>query len=86
MIIYVIQKKLRVTRILQFSQRNGKLPLQQLKQGNYPVIPIYAQGTCGTDIWGMTKRRGCQGRDNPKFSGSAEGWNVAYVEQAWYGG
>ena len=31
-----------VTRILQFSQRNGKLSLQQIKQGNYPVIPIYA--------------------------------------------
>ena len=25
-----------------FSQRNGKLPLPQWKQGNYPVIPIYA--------------------------------------------
>ena len=30
-------------RIIQFSQRNGKLPLQQWKQGNYPVINIYAQ-------------------------------------------
>ena len=24
-----------------FSQRNGKLPLPQLKQGNYQVISIY---------------------------------------------
>ena len=28
-------------RILQFSQRNGKLSLPQKKQGDYPVIPIY---------------------------------------------
>ena len=36
-------KKLVVTRIIQFSQRNGKLPSPQWKQGNYPVIPIYAK-------------------------------------------
>ena len=33
--------KLVVTRILKFSQRNGKLPLPQLKQGHCPVITIY---------------------------------------------
>ena len=34
-------KKLGVTIIIQFYQRNGKLPLPWLKQGYYPVIPIY---------------------------------------------
>ena len=29
-------------RILQFYQHNGKLKLPWWKQGNYPVIPIYA--------------------------------------------
>ena len=41
MIVYDIQK-LGVTIILQFSQRNGKLSSPCWKQGNYPVIPIYA--------------------------------------------
>ena len=31
-----------VIRILKFSSRNGKLPLTQRKQGNYPVISVYA--------------------------------------------
>ena len=31
-----------------FSQHNGKLPLTRWKQGNYPVIPIYARGTTPT--------------------------------------
>ena len=35
-------KTLGVTRILQFSQYNDKLPLPLLKQVNYTVIPIYA--------------------------------------------
>ena len=35
-------KKYGVARILQFSQQNDKLLLPQWKQGNYPVIPIYA--------------------------------------------
>ena len=42
-----------VTRILQLSQHNGKLPLPWLKQGNYPVIPIYVPdnpGSLATDI------------------------------------
>ena len=34
-------KKSGVTRVIKFSQRNGKLPLQRQKQGNYPVITIY---------------------------------------------
>ena len=34
-------KKLGVTRILQFSQHNSKLPLPRWKQGNYPLITIY---------------------------------------------
>ena len=41
MIVYVIQK-LGVMRVLQLSQRNGKLPLSRRKQDNYPVIYIYA--------------------------------------------
>ena len=35
------RKKSGVRKILQFSQRNVKLPLPQQKQGNYPVINIY---------------------------------------------
>ena len=35
-------KKLGAIRILQFSQRNGKLPLPWRNQGNYMVIPICA--------------------------------------------
>ena len=35
-------EKLEVTRILQLYQRNGKPPLPWWKQGNYPVITIYA--------------------------------------------
>ena len=34
-------KKSGVTRILQLSQYNGRLPLPQRKQGNYPLITIY---------------------------------------------
>ena len=34
-------KKSGVTRVLQLSQRNGKLPLPQWKEINYPVIPVY---------------------------------------------
>ena len=30
-----------VTRIKQFSQRNGKLSLPRGKQGNYPAILLY---------------------------------------------
>ena len=40
---YTLYKKIRVTIILQLSQRYGKLPLPQLKHGNYPVIAIYGQ-------------------------------------------
>ena len=32
---------MRVARILSFSQHNGKLGLQWLKQGHYSVILIY---------------------------------------------
>ena len=35
------KKKLEVTLIIQLSQRNGKLPLPQWKQSNFPVIHIY---------------------------------------------
>ena len=38
----MLYKTIRGTRIIQLSQRNGKLPLPQQKQGNYPVITIYA--------------------------------------------
>ena len=41
-LLYMLYKKLGVTRIIQFSQRNGKLSLPRIKQGYYPVIPIYA--------------------------------------------
>ena len=34
-------EKLGVIIIIQFFQRNGKLPLPQLQQDNYPLIPIY---------------------------------------------
>ena len=44
-IVYVIQKKSGVKRILQLSQRNGKLPLTRKKQGYYPVISI-----CGDPV------------------------------------
>ena len=37
-------KKSGGTRILQLSQRNGKLLLPWKKQGNHPVIPIYGLG------------------------------------------
>ena len=36
----MLYKKMGVTRNIQFSQHNCKLPLPQ-KQGDYPVIPIY---------------------------------------------
>ena len=39
---YMLYKKLGVTRIIPFSQLNGKLPLPRQKQVNYLVIPIYA--------------------------------------------
>ena len=39
---YMLYKKLGIMRILQLSQHNGKLSLPRQKQGNYPVIPIYA--------------------------------------------
>ena len=29
--------------MIQFSQRNGKLPLPRQKQGSYPVTTIYAE-------------------------------------------
>ena len=35
-------KKLGLKIIIQLSQHDGKLPLPQWKQGNYPVISIYA--------------------------------------------
>ena len=41
---YMLYEKLGVSIILQFSQRNGKLPLTQWKQGNYPLITIYDGG------------------------------------------
>ena len=37
-------KKLGVTIILQFSQRNGKLTLPWKRQVNHPVITIYGSG------------------------------------------
>ena len=43
-LLYIWYTKLGVTRIVQLSQRNGKFPLPRLKQGNYPVIPIYGGG------------------------------------------
>ena len=39
----MLQKISEVTRILQLSQYNGKLPISWQKQGNYPAISIYAQ-------------------------------------------
>ena len=32
-------------RIIQFSQRNGELPLPWWKKGNYPVILMYGSST-----------------------------------------
>ena len=40
----MLYKKSGVTRTLQFYQLNSKLPLPWWKQGNYPVISIYAPG------------------------------------------
>ena len=37
----MLYKRMGITKILQFSQRNGKFPLSRQKQGNYPVITIY---------------------------------------------
>ena len=45
-----------VTRILKFSQRNGKLPLPQWKQDNYPVNTIYVSQwweQAGLDLTGL---------------------------------
>ena len=46
MIVYA-RKKSGGVRVLQFSQRNGELPLPWRKQGNYPVITIYDVHTVG---------------------------------------
>ena len=40
---YMLYEKLGVKIILQFYQRNGKLPLPWWKQVNYPLIDIYAE-------------------------------------------
>ena len=49
-------KILGVTRIIQFSQCNGKLPLSRRKQGNYVVINIYDGKVFGTIVMGADKR------------------------------
>ena len=41
MIVYVITTNRGLREFSKLSERNGKLPLTQLEQGNYPVIPIY---------------------------------------------
>ena len=40
-IVYVIKRKIGAIRMIQFSQLNGKFPLQLWKQVNFPVIKIY---------------------------------------------
>ena len=37
----MLYKKVGVTRIIQLSQRNDKLPFTRFQWGNYPVITIY---------------------------------------------
>ena len=47
---HICYEKIEVTRILQFSQRNGRSPLTWQKQGNYLLMPIYdGNRTCKFD-------------------------------------
>ena len=50
----MLYKKLGVTRIIQFSQRNGKLSSPRQKQGDYLLIPINANSyliNCMSHTW-----------------------------------
>ena len=49
----MLYEKLGMARIIQFSQRNGRLLLPRRKQGNNPVIPIYVIHTVQYFIYGL---------------------------------
>ena len=71
---YMLYKKLGITRILLFSQWNGKLPLPRWKQGNYPVITIYYWEVLHSPIL-------CLEKISELFSNSQSGWISIVLEQ-----